>query len=229
MCLRCAVLCCAELSGKVVAGPGLPHDPQCYLTTCQLCTGRTDSLPPPQPPSPPRLAPPREGTIGLSNLLQPLVSQSVSQSSLHHRRRRRLRRRGVPWITAAAWSLCRCCCAGRGGAGRGGAVYIVLFGRARLYVCCVAARRCTAAVCIIYCFPGLLQPGAGRGGVGTRLGEAPHHPATPPGTHPTTHHNNHHNNNNIPLEPQQPPPLPLKPPQPPTFPNPPPPPTAQEQ
>lgn len=94
-------------------------------------------------------------------------------------------------------------------------MYIVLFGRARLYVCCVAARRCTAAVCIIYCFPGLLQRGAGRGGVGTRLGRLhttlpPRQALTPLHTttttittttfpsNPTSHHHypsNHHHHN----------------------------------
>lgn len=183
VCLRCAVLCCAELSGKVVAGPGLPHDPQCYLTTCQLCTGRTDSLPPPQPPSPPRLAPPREGTIGLSNLLQPLVSQSVSQSVVAAS--------SPPSPPPSPWCSvdhsCRLvalplllCWAGRGGARRSCVHSIVWKSTAVCMLCgCTALYGCSLYYLL---FP---RAAAARGGAG-RSGDKVGGGSTPP-CHPARH------------------------------------------
>ncbi|MPC63108.1 hypothetical protein E2C01_057202 [Portunus trituberculatus] len=115
-----------------------------------------DSLPLPPPPAPaalvtalPRPAPPREGKLGLT--ASPFA---------------------VPLITA--WSLGCCCCSeGRGGAYSWGTHW---GGAALVYI---LLGRSTAAVCIIYCFPGVLRPGLGRGGVGCG-GATPQHTGTAP-------------------------------------------------
>lgn len=116
--------------------------------------------------APPRPAPPREGTIGLSNLLQ-LVQ------SLH-------RRCAVPLITA--WSLgCRRCSEGRGGAHSRGTQ-----GLGGICVHIVGEKHSCSLCYLLFPWGAAAWPGAGRGAAGHGAARHPGTLALPPLQYNTT-------------------------------------------